>query len=251
MMKPISVSMLLLAATQSLAQCPDYRHDDGSGGFTIGPSEFDATITWGNYYHAEPGCNWLTRVSVSFAGSLPAGTPITIAVYDDPDGDGDPANATLVSMASHASMFTSTGSFASYDIRPTRVGGPDGTGGFFVAVAAFAPQRQSVARMDQDTPGVLSWLYFSDGLLADLGAAPFSVRMIDSPFRGTWMVRAQAQAQGCAVDLDGDGQATLFDFLEFQNAFISGDLLADFDGDLTLTLFDFLAFQSAFAGGCS
>lgn len=250
MIKPISVSLLFLAACPAMAQCPDYRLDDGSGGFTIGPSEFDAVMTWGNYYHAEPGCNWLTQVSVSFAGSLPEGTPITIAIYDDTDGDGDPTNATLVSMASHASRFTSSATLAAYDIRPTRVGGPDNAGGFFVAVAAFAPQRQAVARMDQDTLGTNSWLFFDGDLLADLGAAPFILRMSEGPFMGTWMVRAQAQAVGCAVDLDGDGQATLFDFLAFQNAFIAGDLLADFDGDLSLTLFDFLAFQSAFAGGC-
>ena len=250
MIQPISVSLLFLAASQALAQCPGYRLDDGSGGFTIGPSEFDAVMTWGNYYHAQPDCRWLSEVSASFAGSLPEGTPITIAIYDDPDGDGDPTNATLASLASHASQSTSSSVLATYDIRPTRVGGPDGTGGFFVAVAAFAPQRQAVARMDQDTLGTNSWLFFDGELLTDLGAAPFILRMSEGPFMGTWMVRAQAQATGCAADLDGDGQATLFDFLEFQNAFVAGDLRADFDADLTLTLFDFLAFQNVFAVGC-
>ncbi|UYV12840.1 MAG: hypothetical protein NCW75_00800 [Phycisphaera sp.] len=54
----------------------------------------------------------------------------------------------------------------------------------------------------------------------------------------------------CRVDLDGDGNLTIFDFLAFQSAFSSGDLLADFDGDGSLTLFDFLAFQSEFDAGC-
>jgi hypothetical protein len=54
----------------------------------------------------------------------------------------------------------------------------------------------------------------------------------------------------CRVDLDGDGSLTLFDFLAFQNAFDSGDLIADFDGDGSLTLFDFLAFQNEFDAGC-
>jgi glycosylphosphatidylinositol phospholipase D len=57
--------------------------------------------------------------------------------------------------------------------------------------------------------------------------------------------------QACGPDLDGDGQATLFDFLLFQNLFEDGDLIADFDGDGTLTVFDFLAFQAAFDVGCS
>ncbi|MFI4883035.1 MAG: S8 family serine peptidase [Phycisphaerales bacterium JB064] len=55
---------------------------------------------------------------------------------------------------------------------------------------------------------------------------------------------------GCRVDIDGDGDLTIFDFLGFQNAFDSGDLAADFDGDGELTLFDFLAFQNEFDAGC-
>ncbi|MEO1009519.1 MAG: lamin tail domain-containing protein [Planctomycetota bacterium] len=55
---------------------------------------------------------------------------------------------------------------------------------------------------------------------------------------------------GCPVDLDGDGEATIFDFLEFQNLFDAGDLAADFDGDGELTIFDFLEFQNLFDAGC-
>ncbi|MEQ8845967.1 MAG: GC-type dockerin domain-anchored protein [Phycisphaerales bacterium] len=236
---------ITLTAPNALAQC-DYALDDGSGGFTIGPSEFDAVVTWGNYFRPSTACGWLREVSVSFPGSLPVGTPLTVLVYLDPDGDGDPTNANLVSAASHASRATSTSTFATYAIRPTAVG----DAGFFVAIAAFVPQRQAVARMDQDTLGVDSWLFYDGELLTDLGAAPFILRMADSPFNGTWMVRASAEATGCTVDLDGDGSATVFDFLEFQNAFSAGDLRADFDNDLALSLFDFLAFQNAFDAGC-
>jgi len=54
----------------------------------------------------------------------------------------------------------------------------------------------------------------------------------------------------CRVDLDGDGELTLFDFLAFGNLFDAGDLAADFDGDGSLTLLDFLAFQNEFDAGC-
>ena len=54
----------------------------------------------------------------------------------------------------------------------------------------------------------------------------------------------------CRVDLDGDGELTIFDFLTFQNLFDAGDLAADFDGDGVLTIFDFLAFQNEFDAGC-
>jgi hypothetical protein len=54
----------------------------------------------------------------------------------------------------------------------------------------------------------------------------------------------------CRVDLDGDGELNIFDFLSFQNAFDLGDSTADFDGDGSLTIFDFLAFQNEFDAGC-
>jgi len=240
-----TTATVLMLASAAFAQC-EYALDDGSGGFTIGPSDFDAVVTWGNYFEPQAGCAWLNEVSVSFAGSLPEGTPITIIVYEDPDGDGDPTNARVLTAVSHESRATSTTDLARYATRPT----PVGSGGFFVAVAAFAPQRQAVARMDQDTPGVKSWLFYDGQLLADLGAAPFILRMVDGPFPGSWMVRATADADGCLADLDGDGVATVFDFLAFQNAFDVGDLTADFDSDLTLTVFDFLAFQNVLDAGC-
>src|SRR5690606_4477519 len=44
----------------------------------------------------------------------------------------------------------------------------------------------------------------------------------------------------CRVDLDGDGELTFFDFLEFQTLFVAGDPKADFDGDGAFSFFDFL-----------
>ena len=54
----------------------------------------------------------------------------------------------------------------------------------------------------------------------------------------------------CAADRDGDGELTIFDFLEFQNQFDAGDPRADLDQDGSLTIFDFLAFQNRFDAGC-
>ncbi|MEO1008718.1 MAG: PQQ-dependent sugar dehydrogenase [Planctomycetota bacterium] len=54
----------------------------------------------------------------------------------------------------------------------------------------------------------------------------------------------------CLADIDGDGELTIFDFLEFQNLFDAGDLAADINGDGELTVFDFLEFQNLFGAGC-
>lgn len=63
-------------------------------------------------------------------------------------------------------------------------------------------------------------------------------------------ITGDAGTGGCRADLDGDGVLTIFDFLQFQNLFDSGDLAADFDGDGSLTIFDFLQFQNEFDAGC-
>ncbi|UYV13147.1 MAG: integrin alpha [Phycisphaera sp.] len=55
---------------------------------------------------------------------------------------------------------------------------------------------------------------------------------------------------GCLADLDGDGELTVFDFVEFQNLFAAGSSEADFDGDGSLTVFDFLTYINAFNLGC-
>ncbi|MEQ8318284.1 MAG: GC-type dockerin domain-anchored protein [Phycisphaerales bacterium] len=57
-------------------------------------------------------------------------------------------------------------------------------------------------------------------------------------------------ACNCPVDLDGDGETTVFDFFTFANLFQAGDLRADFDGDGALTVIDFLVFQIDFVRGC-
>jgi len=78
---------------------------------------------------------------------------------------------------------------------------------------------------------------------------------------GTWQAGGSGATVGvviegapiptiCPADLDGDGELTIFDFLQFQNLFDAGDLTADFDGDGELTIFDFLAFQNEFDAGC-
>lgn len=55
---------------------------------------------------------------------------------------------------------------------------------------------------------------------------------------------------GCPVDLNGDMQVTIADFLEFLNLFSTGDARAEFDGMPGITVGDFLAFLNAYAAGC-
>ncbi|MFI4916354.1 MAG: GC-type dockerin domain-anchored protein [Phycisphaerales bacterium JB060] len=54
----------------------------------------------------------------------------------------------------------------------------------------------------------------------------------------------------CPADLDGDCEATIFDFLLLGNWFDVGDLRADLTGDGVLDVFDYLFFLNIFQAGC-
>lgn len=54
----------------------------------------------------------------------------------------------------------------------------------------------------------------------------------------------------CKADLDGDGDLTVFDFLEFQTLFDAGDVRADVLYDGRHDIFDFLAYLNLFETGC-
>lgn len=54
----------------------------------------------------------------------------------------------------------------------------------------------------------------------------------------------------CEADCNGDGELDFFDYLCFQNAFVTAQPSADCNKDGVLDTLDFLCFQSAFALGC-
>ncbi|GIW73939.1 MAG: hypothetical protein KatS3mg103_0461 [Phycisphaerales bacterium] len=106
-----------------------------------------------------------------------------------------------------------------------------------------------------DQQALRSWVYAHDGQALDadgikngvvtIDQAPYGFALYD--LDGDGRVRHEdLEAFGHRADLDGDGMATVFDFLAFQNLFDAGDLRADFDLSQTLDIFDFLAFQNAF-----
>ena len=251
---PVAVSAS--ASALALAEPVPYVLDDGTGGFNIGPSQFDAVMTWGNAFVAVPGGEVINAVSISFGDiddnmGRVGSDVVTIAILDDPDEDAvgrlDPANAVLRSVMTVTWQDTGFSEFARYDIEPTLV-----SGSFFIAVQMEVVQRSNPAAMDPTTLGVGSWLFFSpESVLDDLGQAPFAQRGSESAFQGTWMVRAEGVAEtGCAADFDGDDAATVFDILAYLDAWTMNDPRAEFTGDETLNVFDILAYLEEWDAGC-
>ena len=58
------------------------------------------------------------------------------------------------------------------------------------------------------------------------------------------------ESASCYPDCTGEGNLDIFDFLCFQDAFVSMDPYADCDNNRVFDIFDFLCFQDAFVTGC-
>lgn len=236
----------------------EYLIDDGTGNFTIGPSQFDANMTWLNTFEAEPGFERITRVSVSFGdianndGVLGSDT-VTVAVLEDPTDDGDPSDAVLLATGTGVWTDQASNVFLTFDLDEAAT--VDGT--FFVAVMMDVIQRANPARMDPQGQGAgaLSWLFYNpEPNLGDLGSSPFILRMADSPFIGAWMIRAEGEAPAgpCAADLtEPFGVLNFFDALAYIQAFNAGDPDADLaEPTGVINFFDMLAYLDAFNAGC-
>jgi len=59
-----------------------------------------------------------------------------------------------------------------------------------------------------------------------------------------------AAAPRCPADINGDGEADIFDFVAFQVAFFAEDPIADCNDDGEFDVFDFPCFQEVFQQGC-
>jgi hypothetical protein len=244
----------LLLASQVNAQSVDYILDTGLGSFNIGPSTFDANVTWLNTFDTQPGGEVITSVSVSFGdiadndGNL-GSDALTIAILNDPNNDLDPSDAQLLSITPGQWVDTGFGEFASYDIEPTVVDGV-----FFVAVVMDVIQRANPASADPNAPstGTHSWLFYNpETNLDDLGSSPFILRMSEGPFVSAWMIRATGEpTPSCDADFNGDGVLNFFDVSVFLGAYNSGNLEADLNTDGRLDFFDISTFLSLYTQGC-
>ncbi|MFK7884492.1 MAG: GC-type dockerin domain-anchored protein [Phycisphaerales bacterium] len=245
------------AAAQLTPDPFQYTLDDGSGNFTIGPSEFDANMTWLNTFTIEIGRERITHVQVSFGDtSNPNGVPgpdrVTVAVLDDPNNDGDPRDAELLGTGTGVWTSSLPNRFFEFQLdRPVVI-----EGRFFVAVMMDVVQRANPARMDPQGQGggTKSWLFYNpEDNLDDLGSSPFILRMSDSQFRGAWMIRALGASQArCIADVAlPSGELNFFDVREYLRRYRLNASSADIaDPRGVLNIFDFFAFVSAYNAGC-
>ena len=203
----------LVLATTALADVHDFPSADSE---VVGSAGFIDAERVGFFWTSVRG----DRVRETFADAVPQ---VTGAIFDFEVRDN-----ILLETLSWALLINGT-EVATFQV-PPGLSGPQQIDVTFPAIAAAGGGYE----VSFEARNVISGGAGSHTLVY-AGAGPHQIELIGG---------------ACAADIDGDGQLTLFDFLEFQNLFAAGDPRADFDGDGSLTLFDFLEFQNAFAAGC-
>jgi len=230
----------------------EYAYDDGTMNVGVGPpSSFpsDPEMLWGNYFFVEDGGEVITRISFAMGSSFPEGREVHVALFDDPDDDLDPGNATFLTMETVIPDHIGGSKFNEVDIEPTEV-----SGGFFIAAFAWAEAGiDRPAAQDTAGPDGYSWLLYNpveEGVnLKNLDANAFFENLEDVPgtFPGVWMIRATGEPAGvpCLGDLDGNEMVNGADLLVLLSAWGEcsdpDECPADVNDDLLVDGADLLA----------
>ncbi len=235
---------------------PDlYRVDDGSQELNILAT--GGNLIWFNEFRAIADNEVIDAVDICW-GNVDEGHPADIAVWVDPDDDGDPINALLVMLLVDVPIENpQSGMFVTIPIPPTFVGHTGEV--FYVGAHVAKGPGDAPACVDQTAPlRRRSWAAVGDNLvvLAD-NVLPPGILDDDCPeCAGNWLIRARRAGSSddmdgngwpdeCAfADLDGDGIVGITDFLWLLGAWGPCDdcdqCPADLDNDCAVGINDFL-----------
>ena len=151
-----------------------YQYDDGTSesavAFGDGTRNFEAL--WFNQFDVVPGAETITSVDIAWGSpgltDFVDGTPVTIAIWSDPNNDGDPADASLIGSVAGTIQNAHTNTFITYTFSiPVML--PAGATSFFVGdmtpahtgkelsyhgldLSELAPNKSWVAGMSNGDP---------------------------------------------------------------------------------------------------
>jgi hypothetical protein len=181
------------AACAALAAelCTVYRMDDGYQTWGVGGAI--KRLVWLNQFEVVQGAELITHIEAILVSSTAS---ISLHVWSDPDQDGDPSDAYVLTCTPVIAPSGSPGNqvFVSHAVPPVYVG-PPGTK-YFVGGLAFTNASSMgglPARFDDSTPAPNNWIakHLTTGPTPD----PNDLSALEPvPFFYAWMVRARATA---------------------------------------------------------
>jgi len=95
-----------------------YAYDDGAMDGSVGT--VPRYVAWLTHHTVVPGLETIRGIELAW-GLMPSGTPATLGLWSDPDGDGNPIDAQLLVSHVAFAQFPQTGVVVSEDIPDTYV----------------------------------------------------------------------------------------------------------------------------------
>ena len=190
-----------------------YMIDDGTAedsvGFGNGIQNFQSV--WANQFAVIPGQTTIT--SLDIAWGTPNfiepidGTPVTIGIWSDPDGDGQPFDSVLLGQVSGTIQNAGTDTFVNYAFSPA-VALPTGATSFFVGdltPSNSGPEHFFQGLDENSTLFRQSWVVANssgaDVDINNLGNNDFISIIDDQGLPGNWLIRANAGTGGGGLTL--------------------------------------------------
>lgn len=223
---------------QLVSPLSEYVWDDGTHESSIGIPN-GGYVAWINHFVVEPQAETIGAISLTW-GQVADGTPATVFLWSDPNGDGDPTDAQVLASATTTSSNGDTDIFSTVDIADTFVG-PAGTSFFVGAILLHQAGELPIPR-DQDTASGQSWWALGDDVNPiDPNSLGDAALLPPAMLTNTVLVRAEPAtndcnnnsnpdecdiADGSSLDCDGD---TIPDECEFPGC--AGILLGDMNCD--------------------
>jgi hypothetical protein len=157
-----------------------YQVDDGTIENSVGLSG-GGELAWANRFTVLPGGESITGISVYWDSVyFPVGSAVSVTLWSDPNSDGSPVDAVLITSLSG---FSGSG-WVYYGFPAPVYIGSAGTS-FFAGAAAVHGSGSYPAALDQSSPQGQSWVWFPP----DQPSGAFN---IDDYFPGNWMIRGEA-----------------------------------------------------------
>jgi hypothetical protein len=253
-----------------------YFYDNGTGEANIGFGGTAASIAWLNRYTVANNLSTINAIEIAFgvngANSNPVsldGTPVTVYLWSDPNGDGSPVDAVVLRSASGVVANSGTDTFNTFPITPFNVG-PNGTNFFVGAILTETVTSTGAGtgvypcREDTEHTQGKSWISGNANTTPvdpnNLNNSGTAVAVIDSfGLNGNWMIRADASAGGstCYANCDNSTAVPFLnvqDFSCFLTKYAAGNSYANCDNSTqppVLNVSDFSCFLTKYATGCS
>jgi PEP-CTERM motif len=118
MKKPVAAAVLALAvsvpAIHQTAYAVTYFVDDGQRDLSLGG--VGGPFTFGNQFNAVAGGETITSISIDWSFRAVDGTPFTVRLWSDPNGDGQPFDAVEIVSAAALVSNAAADVFVVYDI---------------------------------------------------------------------------------------------------------------------------------------